>query len=205
MEDDRVRPVTRDDAVARALGWSPGSELELADPVSGASEAVRSEVDLLGRTSLVSQRGRLWFDAYEGGLVLLDFEGDRASLLRRLRLALPRVPFDRAASLRWRERLPRRVFLPVWLRSITDLFAVVGADLGAVEVVCTASRRPGTLIIEYAADRWTSRAELSLQGRAHAFELRADRTVRQLTLRSAVPASTAPRPVYLAHGQETWA
>jgi urea transporter/murein DD-endopeptidase MepM/ murein hydrolase activator NlpD len=205
MEGDHVRPITRDDAVARALGWSPGSEFELSDPVSGASEEVRSEVDLLGRRSLVSQRGRLWFESYEGGLVLLDFQGYRASLLRLLLLALPRVPFERAPSLHWRERLPRRVFLPVWLRSITDILAVVGGDLGAVEVHCSASRRPGTLALEYAADRWVSRAELSLQGRAHAFELRTEDTVRRLTLQSAGQARVASRPAFLAHGQETWA
>ncbi|MBN1608783.1 MAG: urea transporter, partial [Polyangiaceae bacterium] len=141
-EGDVVRPVVRDEALVRALAWSPGEHFELSE--ADRAERVTSEVDLLGRRSLSSELGRLWFELYDGGLVLLDFQGSPDSLLRSLLLALPRVPFDRATSLTWQEHLPRRLFLPVWVRSVGDLLAAVGLDLGAQTVDCQVRRAPGT-------------------------------------------------------------
>jgi urea transporter len=202
-EGDVVRPVARDEQLVGALGWSPGVELEISESARATSERIRSEVDLLGRRSLVSERGRLWFESYEGGLVLLDFQGQSDSLLRLLLLALPRVPFDRAASLVWNEQLPRRLFLPAWVRSITDILTILGVDLGADRVDCTTSRRPGTLVIESTAAHWKSRSEIALGGSSHVFELSVKDIARVLRLGPARSAAAQPSPVSAQPTQES--
>jgi urea transporter/murein DD-endopeptidase MepM/ murein hydrolase activator NlpD len=202
-EGDVVRPVVRDEAFARALAWSPGERFELSE--ADRTELVTSEVDLLGRRSLSSHLGRLWFELYDGGLVLLDFQGSPDSLLRSLLLALPRVPFDRATCLTWQEQLPRRLFLPAWARSVGDLLAAVGLDLGAVEVTCQVRRAPGTVLVQSSAERWSTEAELSLVGRVHRFRLKTAQSTRELVLRRAEDTHLRPRHLPVVHGQESMA
>jgi murein DD-endopeptidase MepM/ murein hydrolase activator NlpD len=93
---DRVRPVVRDEALAHALGFSPGSSWELREAASGRRERARVEVDLLGRRLLRTETAALVIDPYENGLVVLELQGDPRSLLRVVLLALSRVPFDQA-------------------------------------------------------------------------------------------------------------
>jgi murein DD-endopeptidase MepM/ murein hydrolase activator NlpD/urea transporter len=202
-EGDVVRPVVRDEALVRALAWSPGERFELSE--TDLTELVTSEVDLLGRRSLSSKLGRLWFELYDGGLVLLDFQGSPDSLLRSLLLALPRVPFDRATSLTWREQLPRRLFLPVWARSLGDLLAALGLDLGAQTVSCQVRRAPGAVVVQSSSERWSTEAELSLVGRAHRFRLHTEQAVRELVLRRTEGTYSRPTQLPVVREQESMA
>jgi murein DD-endopeptidase MepM/ murein hydrolase activator NlpD/urea transporter len=202
-EGDVVRPIVRDEALVRALAWSPGARFELSE--TDRTELVTSEVDLLGRRSLSSDLGRLWFELYDGGLVLLDFQGSPDSLLRSLLLALPRVPFDRATSLTWQEHLPRRLFLPAWARSAGDLLTAIGLDLGAQTVTCQIRRAPGTVLVESSAERWSTEAELSLVGRAHRLRLKTEQATRELVLRRAEDTRSRARQLPVVRGQESMA
>lgn len=199
-EGDLLRPVVRDEALARALAWSPGARFNLSD--AARTELIASEVDLLGRRSLASDIGRLWFDSYDGGLVLLDFQGSPNSLLRSLLLALPRISFDRAACLSWQERLPRRLFLPFWARSAGDLLAAMGLDLGAEIVNCQSRRTPGTVVVSSSTERWSSEAELSLVGQPHRFFIDTARTSRELVLRRLEDSQPQSRQLPAVQRQE---
>ena len=107
-----VRPVLRDDGVAQAAAFLPGMVLELRERNGSRSERAKVEIDLLGTRWLCSSRGRLAFEAYESGLVLLDCQVAADSLLRYLALAFCRLPFDQCAELRWQDSLSRRWLLP---------------------------------------------------------------------------------------------
>src|SRR5690606_32217872 len=99
-EGERVRPVLRDESLARTLAFVPGSRWELRHEQSGEAELAVVEVDLLGRRALVTDRARLFIEPYEAGFVVVDLVGNPRSLLRFVLMALARVPFDKAAELR---------------------------------------------------------------------------------------------------------
>ena len=168
---DRVRPVVRDEALAHALGFAPGSGLELREAASGRREIARVEVDLLGRRLLRTELAALVVDPYENGLVILELQGDPRSLLREVLLALARVPFDQAPALRWRERLSRRLLLPRWLRPLADLVAVVAPAIGAVDLAYGARREAGQLVVEGAAPGLSTRAVVDLGRGEHRIEM----------------------------------
>ena len=93
-----VRPIQRDESLARLFSFPPGSSYALRAEPGGATEIARVEIDLLGTRYLQSSRGKLYFDTYENGLVLTGYTGAPGSLLRFLLLAAARVPFDSAAG-----------------------------------------------------------------------------------------------------------
>ena len=93
-------------------------------------EVVEVGVDLWGRRYLESDRAKLFLDPYDAALVFVDFKGSPRSLLRHLLISMARVPLDQAASLTWKDSLPRRLLLSAWLRSLADLVAVVAPDFG---------------------------------------------------------------------------
>ncbi len=186
-ENDVVRPVMRDEALARALSFDPGTTWELVESGSGRRERARVEVDLLGRRFLESDRARLFIDVYDGGFVVIDFEGDPRSLLHFVLYALSRVPFDQAERLSWTENLPRRLLLPGLLRAAADLVALVAPEAGGTLVRYASRRRAGALEVVGESPRFASRAELSLGGGAHRIEVRRDGTSQSVEIRAFEP------------------
>lgn len=166
-----VRPAQRDDNLARVMSWSPGMEFELVQEGSGRTEIAKVEVDLRGKRSLRSPRGRLIFDAYDNGLVLVDYSGGADSLLRYLVLAWARLPFDPSPHLAWSDVLSRRLFMPHWLRALADLWIVVMPELGKLDVSYEMSRETGAVRVEGKAETWQATSVLSLTGKEHTLEI----------------------------------
>jgi murein DD-endopeptidase MepM/ murein hydrolase activator NlpD len=157
-----VRPVQRDDGVARAMAFHPGMVLELRERTGTRVERAKVEIDLLGTRRLRSSRGRLAFETYDNGLVLLDCHASADSLLRYLALAWARLPFDQYAQLRWQDSLSRRWLLPRWSRMVADLLTVVAPVMGGLEVAYSLRRKEGSVEVEARADDWLARSVLSL-------------------------------------------
>ena len=170
-EGDRLRPVMRDETIARALAFTPGTAFELTDG-DGNREVARVQIDLLGRRLLESERARLQMDPYDTGFVVVDFEGDPRSLLRFVLVALARVPFDKASELSWSDSLPRRLLLPGWLRTLADLVAVVLPRIGSARALYRYRRAAGELQVLGEHPDWSSQASLSLSGGSHRLTVR---------------------------------
>jgi hypothetical protein len=171
LKDELVRPVIRDESIARALAFKPGTRFELVEQRLGKRETVEVGVDLLGRRFLASKCARLFLDPYDAALVFVDFNGSPKSLLRHLLISMARVPFDQATLLSWKDTLPRRLLLPSWLRAVADLVAVVAPNFGSTAVDYHIERSEGTVRVIGTATRWTTRATLSLGAHAHVFEV----------------------------------
>ncbi len=186
-EGDVVRPVMRDESVARALSFDPGTKWELAETGSGRTERAQVQVDLLGRRYLESDRARLFIDVYEGGFVVVDFEGNPDSLLRFVLYALARVPFDQSEHLVWTENLPRRFLLPGLWRAAADLVALVAPEAGGTVVRYTLQRRAGVLEVSGESSRFASRAEVSLGNGPHRIEIRRGDGSESIEIRSVPP------------------
>lgn len=181
-EGELVRPVLRDEVVARTLAFAPGSSWELrAD--DGRREQGRVELDLLGRRLLKTHLGQLVLDPHESGLVIVDFTGSPRSLLGLLLLALGRVPFDQAAGLVWEERLPQRLLSTGITRALADFFAVFAPDAGSLRVRFSSRREGGVLVIESQHERGSATARLSLGGAPHHVALGLDGQKLELELR----------------------
>jgi murein DD-endopeptidase MepM/ murein hydrolase activator NlpD/urea transporter len=192
-EGDVVRPVMRDEAVSRALAFTPGTEIELVEDHTGHRERAAVEVDLVGRRKLASDRAELFLEPYDNGFVIVDFAGDPSSLLRYLLLGIPRIPFDKSPTLRWRDSLPRRLLLARWLRPFADFAALFAPEAGTTTMRFTCQRQPGQLEVQGQSDRWTSTATLSLGRGEHRIVIEHDGreqavTVTRLDGRNASPA-----------------
>jgi urea transporter/murein DD-endopeptidase MepM/ murein hydrolase activator NlpD len=159
-----VRPVQRDDGVARALIPGPGTVLELRERTGVRVERAKVEIDLLGTRWLCSPRGRVAFETYDNGLVFLDCHAAADSLLRYLVLTWARLPFDQCAELRWQDSLSRRWLLPRWSRVVADLLTVVAPAAGGLEVSYRLRRQEGSVEVEGRAAGWLARSVLSLSG-----------------------------------------
>jgi len=169
-QDELVRPILPDKAIAQALAFVPGTAFELTDEEGGREEAA-VEVDLLGRRRLRSTRATVLLEPYENGLVVVDYQGSPRSLLRVVLLALARVPFDQARILTWTEHLPARFLLPGWLRAAADLAAVVAPGAGNSVVRYRRERTSAALVVRAEGPNWSSSAALSLGGGSHEIEL----------------------------------
>lgn len=176
-----VRPAQRDDELARVMTWAPQSTFEIVE--GERREVARVEIDLYGTRSLRSPRGHLSFDAYDNGLVLLDFAGKPDSLLRHLILAWSRLPFDQSPSLKWTDALSRRLFHAGWRRSLADLAAVVLPEFGKLDAEYTMRREEGRVCVEGRADTWRAKSVLSLVGDAHTLEIEHEGVRRLITMR----------------------
>jgi urea transporter len=187
-EGSFVRPVQRDDALARIMSWSPGMQFELAQAGSDRSEIAKVEVDLRGTRSLRSPRGRLDFDAYENGLVLVNYSGGGDSLLRYLLLAFARLPFDLSANLSFTDALSRRLFMPRWRRTLADLWIVMAPELGKLDVTYRMRREAGAVWVQGKAETWQSTAVLSLEGQAHTVEIDHGGRRTRLTMKRLEPS-----------------
>jgi urea transporter/murein DD-endopeptidase MepM/ murein hydrolase activator NlpD len=188
---DRLRPVVRDEAVAHALGFAPGSSWDLSEDATGRRERANVEVDLLGRRLLRSETAALVIDPYENGLVVLELEGDSRSLLRVGLLALARVPFDQAPALEWRDQLSQRLLLPRWLRPIADLLALVAPGLGALTIAYVARREAGQLVVSGSAPGLRTRAVIALGAGAHRLEVERGGVTTAVELRPVVTNGVA--------------
>jgi urea transporter len=172
-EGEQVRPVLRDDAVARALAFPPGASFELTAD-DGRKELARVEMDLWGRRLLKSRHAELVLDVYESGFVIVDFTGSARSLLALLLLALARVPFDRASELEWVERLPQRLLLGGVQRAVADFAAVFLPRGGDLTVRFRSRRETSSLVVESEHARGSARATISLGNGSHRIELTHD-------------------------------
>ena len=177
-----VRPAQRDDELARVMSWTPLSTFELIEKESGRREVARVEIDLYGTRTLHSPRGHLSFDAYDNGLVLLDFAGKPDSLLRFLLLAWSRLPFDKSPSLKWKDALSRRLFRAGWRRSLGDLAAVVLPEFGKLDADYVMRREEGRVCVEGRAETWHARSVLSLADAAHVLEIEHEGVRRVITM-----------------------
>jgi urea transporter len=186
-EGETVRPVMRDEAIARALAFLPGTVYELRDH-DGREEVARVELDLLGRRTLKSTEATLFIEPYESGFVVVDFYGDPSSLLRFVLVGLARVPFDQARKLEYDDSLAARLLLPAWLRPLADLVAVVAPEAGATEVHYRAERQGGKLVVRGKSKKWTSKAVLSLGRGDHTIELQSGNRRETVTMTRQEPS-----------------
>jgi murein DD-endopeptidase MepM/ murein hydrolase activator NlpD/urea transporter len=161
-EGSTVRPVQRDDSLARALTFVPGTTYVLRADPGNRQELAQVDIDLRGRRFLRSPLGKLYFDAYENALVLTGYTGSLHSLLRYLLLSAARVPFDSAAEITWTDSLPRRLLLPGILRSIADLSMVVVPDIGRIDVAYRLKRDTGRALLSGTSARWSAETVVDL-------------------------------------------
>lgn len=161
-EGSTVRPVQRDDSLARALTFVPGTTYALEAEPGNRKELAQVEIDLRGRRFLRSPLGKLYFDAYESALVLTGYTGSPSSLLRFLLLSAARVPFDSAAEIGWTDSLPRRLLLPGILRSIADLSSVVVPDIGRIDVAYRLKRDTGRALLYGSSVHWSAETVVDL-------------------------------------------
>jgi urea transporter len=161
-EGSTVRPVQREDSLARALTFVPGATYELQANPGHRQELAQVEIDLRGRRYLRSPLGKLYFDAYDSALVLTGYAGAPSSLLRFLLLSAARVPFDSAAELTWTDSLPRRLLLPGILRGIADLSSVVVPDLGRIDVAYRLKRDTGRATLHGTSAHWSAETVVDL-------------------------------------------
>lgn len=181
-EGELVRPVQRDDSLARALSFAPGSSWELSTD-DGRRELGRVELDLLGRRILKTPLGQLVLDPYESGLVVVDFAGSARSLLGWVLLSLARVPFDQATGLVWEERLPKRLLLTGIPRALADFFAVFAPDAGNLTVRFSSHRDGGVVVVESEHELGAARARVSLGSEPHRISISHDGRELELELR----------------------
>jgi len=186
-QDDSVRPVQRDDALAKALTFMPGTTYELHAMPGNRRETARVEIDLQGRRHLRSPRGKLYFDAYESALVLTGYAGSPSSLLRFLLLSAARVPFDTAATIAWTDSLPRRLLLPRLLRGAFDLLAVVLPDLGRIDVAYHLKRDAGKATVSGTSASWTAESILDLDSGGQTITVLHQGAKTTVTLRKVPP------------------
>ena len=162
----RVRPIMRDEALAGALAFPPGSRWLLTDPATDRQEPARVDVDLWGRRALRSARGALYLESYENALVIVAFDGAQDSLLRYLLLAMARVPFDQEGTIEWTDRVPRRLLF-AWPWAFLDLLTVVAPGLNDWDVQYASRRSEGALAIAGRSASFRTSALVSLSGHAH--------------------------------------
>ncbi|MBI5068244.1 MAG: urea transporter [Deltaproteobacteria bacterium] len=125
-EGQALRGLTRQDDLAELLAFPLGRRWTWLCREPGGRElreAITSEISLTGELYLASADGggRLWFETLGRQLLVYDHLGPRRSVLHLLAAALPRVPYELPAGLRWDDVLPRRRFRPAWARWAADL------------------------------------------------------------------------------------
>jgi murein DD-endopeptidase MepM/ murein hydrolase activator NlpD/urea transporter len=161
-EGSTVRPVQRDDSLARALTFVPGATYVLEANPGNRRETAQVEIDLRGRRYLCSPLGKLYFDAYDSALVLTGYAGSPNSLLRYLLLSSARVPFDSATEITWTDSLPRRLLLPGILRAIADLSSVVVPNIGRIDVDYRLKRDTGRATLSGTSAHWSAETTIDL-------------------------------------------
>lgn len=190
-EGTRVRPVQRDDNLARALTFIPGTTYVLHGDPGDRTEQAQVEIDLQGRRYLRSPHGKLYFDAYDSALVLTGYAGSPSSLLRYLLLCSARVPFDCAAEIAWTDSLPRRLLLPGILRTVADLASLVVPDLGRIDVNYRLKRDTGKAQLSGTSAQWSAETTIDLNSGEQAITIHHRGTKVTMTMRKLVPGEKA--------------
>ena len=178
-----VRPAQRDDGLARSMSLTPGDVFDLTHKESERTERAKVDVNLAGERALVSPDARLVFDAYDNGLVFLDYSGSTESLLRFLLLAWARLPFDPSPRITWVDTLSRRLFMPRWRRAMADLWIVLVPEFGKLDVSYTSTREPGKVLVEGRAEAWTAKSVLSLSGGEHTITIHHGSTTSTIVMK----------------------
>ena len=186
-----VRPIVRDEAVAGALAFVPGSRWRLHDAAAHLVEEAHVEVDLWGRRVLRSAKGALYLESYENALVVVAFDGAHDSLLRFLLLAMARVPFDQERAVQWTDRVPRHL-LSSWPSVALDLLTMIAPGLNDWEVTYLARRTEGTITIAGSAGAFRTTAVVSLGGAAHQLAIERNGATRAITLEVADGTTISP-------------
>ncbi len=181
-QDDELRTLVWDDALAQALSFHPGSTWHLSDPDKTSLEVVSVQIDLFGRTVLRSPRAHLLFALTTSGLTAADFGGDRRSLLRPIFVALARLPFDHAASAVWEDHLPMGPLVSPWLGPLSDLGTMFFPKQARLRVKYSLSRDADSVTVRGVSRLSISRARLSLDGDRHEFEVEQEGHVRRVIL-----------------------
>jgi len=183
-----VRPVSRDETVADALRFAAGSTWELRDRSAGRRETLTVGVDLPGRRLFQSAHGRLYFEPYDAGLVMLACDSDPGSMLPMLMFAWAHVPFDANAALTWTDRVPRRLLLGPLSRTLLDLVSLAAPGLADLDVTYATRRSEGALTIEGRSPRFATKAVVSLAGAPHVIEYTADGRTTRIEMAPVLPA-----------------
>ena len=170
-EGDRVRPVVRDELLAKTLKFSIGSTWEFVERATGRRESAKVVIDLQSRLILESEHAELYLETYDTGLVVIGFEGARSSLLRSLTLALARIPFDQEATLQWRDRVPRRL-LSTWGGAFLDLASVVAPGWTDDEITYALHRSERAVVVDGLSKRFRTQLQIALDGEPHRIEIR---------------------------------
>jgi urea transporter len=181
VEGAIVRPIIRDESLASALAFWPGTQWRLHEPATGRTEEARVEVDLWGRSVLRSPLGALYLESYDNALVAVACDGNSQSLLRYVVLTLARVPFDQDGAVEWTDRVPRRL-VGSWPWGVSDLFTVLAPGMNDWEITYRARRTEGTFVIEGSAPAFRSTAVIALSGSAHQLTLERDGRSRTVVL-----------------------
>ena len=161
---DVVRAVEPEDEVARCLPCTVGAVVVAQG--HGPEETLTVEVDLAGRHVWTSSRGGLlYFARTPQGFVAQEALGPAGSVVHLLRVALARVPFQTAASLRWHDLAPSRWHGGPLRRLLRDFVAPFLSREG-LEVEYRLTREAGRLVV-------TGRARLEQRPGAPVFRSKA--------------------------------
>jgi hypothetical protein len=207
-EGEAVRSLLPHDALAGYFDLPLGAELTYR--VSGGVERLRSEIDEWGRPMLRStdHRAELAFTRSATSFAFTELRGSPRSVLRLLRIALGRVPFEADAMLSFCDVLPER-WLGGWLRGLWwDVSAPLSKRAGlerwsrlqfdgeCLEIVGI-SGRPGASVAPRVQTRVVLRrgigptlVELHVDGRTERAELVVQPMQRALTHRAGNGAGT---------------
>jgi urea transporter len=187
-EGDAVRSIEADEDVSAYFGFTCADTW--AYRVGAYVERVTCDVDVYGRLLIRSEdrAASLFYGRSDDLFTSFDAVGDDASVVHLLRAALPRVPLEGSASLRWADTLPARRFRAFALRVLADFVAPflpgdgIEMDLrmrreGDLLVVLGESRRRdrrGEPLVRTRAEltrgRGPLRVEVTAQGRTRAAE-----------------------------------
>ncbi len=150
-EGQTVRNLEREPDLARLFDFPLGEDLvfALTTPRGTTSEeVVAPEIDLYGNLSLTTRGrgGALWYENKAAAFTVYDHQGSGTSMLAQIYMALPRVPFEGGASLRWRDHLVSRQLLSPPRRILRD-FAAPFLGRGGIEMTYQLERVDATLVV----------------------------------------------------------
>jgi murein DD-endopeptidase MepM/ murein hydrolase activator NlpD len=206
-EGDTLRSLESEDDVARCLQWPVG--VAQTAQLQGRQERVTAEVDLYGRHVLRSDLGGvLYFRRGATGFVAEDDLGPQRSVVRLLRVALARVPFEARASMRWTDLVPSRWQGGVVRRTLRDFVAPFVTTEG-LEVDYALTREAGLVVVTGQSQQRDGRGVPRLTSRATLSALRGlvsvEVTVRGRTVRATfTPLNAADTPTAATVQPNRW-
>lgn len=142
---DAVRNLQLDDDVAAYFAFPYGETWTFRE--GAAVERVTCDADVHGRLLVRSgdRAASLFYGKSDDFFTAFDAVGDAASVLHLLRAALPRVPFEASAEVRWSDTLPARRFRDPATRVLADFVSPFLSEDG-IEMALR-MRREGPLLV----------------------------------------------------------